>query len=149
MLMSRMICLMVFFLQLSYFFNANTQNIIFNASRISCHFHAVFDGIVGHPNCIIIIIVGTDSKNCWILSLKNIMVLYHYHSEIFDRFFLSSKVLLGPTQKIRQHCIQYHYHSYILTTAEEPQSLKCTWNKTCIYFLSYKSGCKTQTIPRP
>ena len=114
MLMSRMICLMVFFLQLSYFFNANTQNIIFNASRISCHFHAVFDGIVGHPNCIIIIIVGTDSKNCWILSLKNILVSYHYQSDIFDRFFLSSKVLLGPTQKIRQHCIQYRYHCEIV-----------------------------------
>ena len=35
-----------------------------------------------------------------------------------------------------------------LTTEEEPKSLKCIWNKTCIYFPSNKSGCKTQTIPR-
>ena len=26
----------------------------------------------------------------------------------------------------------------ILTTAEEPKSLKCIWNKTCIYFHSNK-----------
>ena len=37
----------------------------------------------------------------------------------------------------------------ILTTAEEPYSLKCIWNKTCIYFPSINSGCKTQTIPGP
>ena len=36
-----------------------------------------------------------------------------------------------------------------LTTAEEPKSLKCIWNKTCIYFPLNISGCKTQTIPRP
>ena len=36
-----------------------------------------------------------------------------------------------------------------LTTAEEPESLKCIWNKTCIYFSSNKYSCKTQTIPRP
>ena len=37
----------------------------------------------------------------------------------------------------------------ISTTAEEPKSLKCTWNKTCIYFPLNISGCKTQTIQRP
>ena len=36
-----------------------------------------------------------------------------------------------------------------LTTAEEPKSLKCIWNKTCICFPLNISGCKTQTIPRP
>ena len=36
-----------------------------------------------------------------------------------------------------------------LTTAEEPKSLKCIWNKTCIYFHLNISGCKTQIIPRP
>ena len=36
-----------------------------------------------------------------------------------------------------------------LTTAEEPKSLKCIWNKTCIYFPLNISGCKTQTIQRP
>ena len=37
----------------------------------------------------------------------------------------------------------------ISTTAEEPKSLKCIWTKTCIYFHSNESGCKTQTTPRP
>ena len=35
-----------------------------------------------------------------------------------------------------------------LTTVGEPNSLKCIWNKTCIYFPSNTSGCKTRTIPR-
>ena len=34
----------------------------------------------------------------------------------------------------------------ISTTAEEPKSLKCIWNKLEISFCSNKSGCKTQTF---